>query len=103
MIQTKAIIHFDTTGRSSIDGEWPSTILSFTDGLEYRLRPLFFAYKDRQQITDLFVETFSHLSMALNVSAGENIEPVRLWEKVDAIMTDAVTKTLELKKRFQQR
>ena len=32
--------------------------------------------------------------MALNNSAGENIEPVRLWEKVDAIMTDAVTKNL---------
>ena len=30
--------------------------------------------------------------MALNVSAGENIEPVRLWEKVDAIMTDTVIK-----------
>ena len=38
---SKAIIHFDTTGRSYTDGEWPSTILSFTDGFEYRLRPLF--------------------------------------------------------------
>ena len=91
---SKAIIHFDTTGHSSTDGEWPSIILRFTDGLEYRLRALFFAYEDRQQITDLFVETFSRLSMPLNVSTDENIEPVRLWEKVDAIMTDALTKNL---------
>ena len=91
---SKAIIHFDTTGRSSIDGEWLSAILSFTDGLEHRLRPFFFAYEDRQQITDLFVETFSHLSMVLNDSAHENIEPVHLWEKEDAIMMDAVTKNL---------
>ena len=91
---SKAIIYFDTTGCSFIDGEWPSTILSFSDGLEYRFRSLFFAYEDRQQITDLFFETFSCLSMALNVSTDENIEPVRLREKVDAIMTDAVTKNL---------
>ena len=45
---SKAIIHFDTTGRSSVDGEWLSAILSFTDGLEHRLRPFFFAYEDRQ-------------------------------------------------------
>ena len=59
-----------------------------------RVRLHFFAYKDRQQITDLFVETFSLFSMAFNVSADENIEPVHLWEKMDATMTDAVTKNL---------
>ena len=91
---SKAIIYFDTTGHSLMDGEWPSLIFSLTDGLEYQLRPLFFAYKDRQQVYDLFVETFSPLPMALKISADENIEPVRLWEKVDAIMTDAATKNL---------
>ena len=34
--------------------------------------------------------------MALNVSADENIEPVCLWEKMDAIITDVVTKNLEI-------
>ena len=93
-INAKATIHFDTTGRSSIDGQWPSIILSFSDGLEYRLRPLFFAFEDRQQITDLFVETFFRLAMALSVYSDVNIEPLFLWEKVDAIMTDSVTKNL---------
>ena len=32
--------------------------------------------------------------MVLNVFADENIEPVCLWEKVDAIISDAVTKIL---------
>ena len=91
---SKVIIHFGTTGCSSTGGEWPSIILSFTDGLEYRSRLLFFASEGRQQITDLFVETFSRLSMVLNVFADENIEPVCLWEKVDAIISDAVTKIL---------
>ena len=58
------------------------------------MRKLFFAYEDRQQITYLFVKTFSLLSMVLNVSVNENIEPVHLWEKVDAIVMDAVTKNL---------
>ena len=93
---SKAIIHFETIGHSFIDGEWLSIMLSFTDGLEYWLRPLFFAYEDRQQITNLFLETFFCLPMALNVSADENIEPVCLWEKMDAIITDVVTKNLEI-------
>ena len=78
---SKAIIHFDTSGHSLMDGESPSIILSLTDGLEYRFRPLF-----------LHV-----LAMALNISADENIEPVCLWEKVDAVMTDAATKNLGIK------
>lgn len=78
---SKAIIHFDTSGHSLMDGESPSIILSLTDGLEYRFRPLF-----------LHV-----LPMALNISADENIEPVCLWEKVDAVMTDAATKNLGIK------
>ena len=35
----KATILFDSTGRSSIDGVWPSIVLRFSDGVEYRLRP----------------------------------------------------------------
>ena len=45
---TKSTIHFDTTSRSNIDGEWPSLILRFSNNIEYRLRPIFFAYEDRE-------------------------------------------------------
>ena len=53
----KRIMHYDSTSRSSIDGEWPSIILKLSSGQEYRLRPLFFAYEGREQITNLFIET----------------------------------------------
>ena len=42
----KATVHFDSTSHSSIDGEWPSLIIIFSNGQEFRLRPLFFAYED---------------------------------------------------------
>ena len=42
----KSIVHFDTTGRSSIDREWPSLILKFSDRTEYTLWPIFFAFED---------------------------------------------------------
>jgi len=52
---TKSTLHFDSTRRSRIDGEWPSLVLNFkndkpADCHMIRLRPLFFAYEDRDQI-----------------------------------------------------
>ena len=95
--EVKAIMHFDSTGRSSIDGEWPSIILRFSDGNEYRLRPIFFAYEDRQQITNLFVETLTRMVSTLHISLeNDSIQASVLWEKIDALMTDAVTKNLEI-------
>ena len=95
---SKSIFHFDTTSRNNIDGEWPSIILRFTDPikLEYRLRPLFFAYEDRDQITRLFCETLERLAVAASIRTKKNIIPKMLWEKIDAIMTDAVTKNLKI-------
>ena len=57
---TKVTIHFDTTSHSNIDREWPSIILRFSNNvnIEYRLRPIFFAYEDCDQITKFFCETF---------------------------------------------
>ena len=78
----KSIVHFDTIGRSSIDGEWPSLILKFSDGIEYRLRPIFFAFEDREQITNLFVETFGRLTATLTVSHNQTLQPKTLWRKL---------------------
>ena len=57
-IDTKVTLHFDTTSRSRIDGEWPSLILNFKSDVEednqmIMLRALFFAFEDREQITKL--------------------------------------------------
>ena len=86
----KSIVHFDTMGRSSIDREWPSLILKFSDRTEYTLWPIFFAFEDREQITNLFVEIFGRLKATLKVphdqtlkaSHDQTLQPKTLWEKV---------------------
>ena len=95
-ILVKSIAHFDTTGRSSLDGEWPSLILKFSDRIEYRLRPIYFAFEDREQITNLFVETFGKLTATLKVYHDQTLQPKTIWEKSDAIVTDAVAKNLQI-------
>ena len=66
------------------------------DPLECRmisLRPLFFAYEDREQIISLIVESLKRLSVAANKL---DVTASNLWEKIDAIMTDAVSKNLKM-------
>ena len=95
----KRIMHYGTTSWSSIDGEWPSIILKLSSGQEYRLRSLFFAYEDREQITNLFIETCKRLSLILNAitnNLSSPITPAALWHKTDALMIDAVTTNLKI-------
>ena len=59
---TKVTLHYDTTSRSRIDGDWSSLMFNFKDKdpLECRmisLRPLFFAHEDREQIISLIFES----------------------------------------------
>ena len=92
----KSTLHYDTTSRNSIDGEWPSITINFADGDEYVLRPIFFAYEDREQITELLVETYNRLAVATSVVANIVMSSAALWEKADAIMTDSVSKNLHI-------
>ena len=89
------MLHYDTTFRNSIDGEWPAIILSFSDGRDFSLRPIFFAYEDRNQITQLLIETYSRLALAASHDR-KTVNPVLLWENTDTIMTDAVSKNLKI-------
>ena len=55
---TKVTLHYDTTSRSRIPGEWPGLILNFLDKdpsvcKMFTLRALTFAYEDRDQIAKL--------------------------------------------------
>ena len=36
----KVTLHYDTTSRNCIDGEWPSLILNFSDGHKFHFLPL---------------------------------------------------------------
>ena len=91
----KVTLHYDTTQRSKIDGDWPCLILIFSDKRRFSLRPLLFAYEDRENIIKLFVETFKRLSLTLE-TLGMEAKPKDLWENVTAIMTDSVAKNLKI-------
>ena len=101
---SKVTLHFDTTSRSRVDGEWPSLLLNFkgddpSDCKMLRLRALFFAHEDRDQIAKLIIETLKRLSVA----CGSQFSPKEFWEMIDAFMTDAVTKNLEVEKTVAER
>ena len=52
----KIALYYHTTSRKSTDGEWASIVINFSDKHNFRLGPLFFAYKVRAQIGGLIVE-----------------------------------------------
>lgn len=58
-------------------------------------RPLFFAYEDRSQITNLTVETYELTPAAATEFLKKQIDASDLWEKTDALMSDTVAKTLQ--------
>lgn len=94
---TKVTLHYDTTSRSRIEGEWPCLILNFLNSDSskcnmFPLRALTFAYEDREQIKSLVLETFQRLATATSNIATSKM----LWGKVDAFMTDAVSKNLKV-------
>lgn len=84
-----------STTRSRIDGEWPFLILNFTgkpadENKMLPLRPIFFAHEDRYQITRLIKDLLDRLASCVDLT------PVQLWGRIDALMTDAVTKNLKI-------
>ena len=88
--------HYDTTSRCNIDGEWPALILNFADCPRFNLRPLFFAYEDRENISELIFETYSRLAAATSIALKQDIDANSLWGKTNNLMTDSVTKNLQI-------
>ena len=75
----KCNLHFDSTQRSKINGDWPCLILIFSNRQWFSLRSLF-AYEDRENIVHLIVETYERLVLTLSVNEEVNI-PWELWVK----------------------
>ena len=95
---SKVILHYDTTSRSCTDGDWSSLIFNFKDKdpLEFQmisLRPLFFTCEDRERVISLIVKSLKALSVAANKL---NVTASNLWQKINAIITDAVSKDLKI-------
>ena len=95
--EVKCNLHYDTTSRCKIDGEWPAIIFSFSNGHRYNLRPIFFAYEDRAQIVSLLAETYRRLALCI-IPHSQEIEMTAkdLWKKTSTIMTDSVEKNLHI-------
>lgn len=91
-------LHFDTTSRNYLDGEWPALILNFSKGKRYTLRPVFFAYEDKENIVELLHETYQRLAVAAEVKLSQEVTVKHLWENTDNIMTDSVSKNLGIGK-----
>ena len=83
-------LHYDTTKRKHLNGEWPSIVLQTSSGKKYRLRSLNMANEDRRNIVNLLVASLSRLSIA------SSSKKKHLWEKITALMTDSVSKNLEI-------
>ena len=91
----KSKLHYDTTSRNSIYGEWPSIILRFSNGREFVLR-LLFGYEDPEQIIELLIETFKCLAVAASMYKEAEVKAITLWECMDAFMAYAVSKNLKI-------
>ena len=59
----------------------------------FSLRPLFFAYEDRENIAHLIVDTYECLVLTLSVDE-EVVTPRKLWLKTTAIMNDSISKSI---------
>ena len=90
----KSTLHYDTTTRSGIDGDWVSLILAFSDERRYRFRPMFMAYEDRANIVRYLVESYERLAVICSESKERVVTAAELWEKTNSLMTDAVSKNL---------
>ena len=93
---SKAILHFDTTKRSRVEGEWASLILDIRSppncSQPFVLRPIYLALESKENIAKLIEETLHRLSNTIGSC------PAVLWEKLDGFMTDSVSKNLEVEK-----
>ena len=76
----KSTLHFDSTQKSKIDGDWPCLILIFKNNLRFSLTPLFFAYEDRENIARLIIQTYIRLALTVT-STEQAVSAKDLWEK----------------------
>ena len=89
-------LHFDTTSRNSIKGQWPSIIIKINDGKKFTLCSLGMTVEIRENITSLLVITLKQMSIASGTDSKE------LWEKISALMTHSGAKNLLIEEHTLQ-
>ena len=88
----KSTLHYDATTRSCIDGDWVSITLTFSNDVEYDLRPIYMGNEDRENIINLLEETLRRVALAASIEKKEEVTPKIIWENVTFISTDSVSK-----------
>ena len=91
--ESMTTLHYDTTTRKRINGEWPSLILRMESGKKFRLRPLSLAVEERQNITKLIVTMLKRMAIAGKISASS-------VAKIASLMTDSVSKNLHIEDKI---
>ena len=95
-LTVKTTLHFDTTTRSTIDGNWPAIILIFSDGQRFNIRPIFFSHEDRENRATIIVETYKRLALAASATKNVDVTSTSLWENTILFMSDSPTKKLHV-------
>ena len=85
-------LHYDTTTRSCIDGDWVSIMLKISDEREFDLRPIFMAVEDRENIVNLIEETYNRIALAAAISMKQEVSAKTMWNNTTFLATDAVSK-----------
>jgi hypothetical protein len=85
----KATLHYDSTSRKRLQGEQTSLILHLSSGHTLKLRPLTIAKETQESITEFIIMEVKRIAIAADVD-----DPTKIWNLIDAIMTDAAAKNL---------
>ena len=80
-------LHYDTTTRKRLIGEWSSLIIKMSNGKKFRQSNLNMVAEDLKNIVNLFLTCLGRLALTVNCSKE------KLWKKIAVIM-DSVAKNL---------
>jgi hypothetical protein len=92
----KSTLHYDSTTRRKVQGEMTSLVLEFSNGNTLKLRPLLIAKETQESVANFIVMEIKRLAIAAES------DPVKIWECVDALMTDAAAKNLSVESIVSQ-
>lgn len=84
------IVHYDSTTRNRLNGDWSWLIIKMSNWKKFRLRSLNKAIEDRKKIVNYSLASLSRLALTINYNKEE------LWMKITAVVTDSVEKNLKI-------
>ena len=83
-------VHYNTTTRERLNGEWPSVIIKMSNGKKFKFHSINMAIEYRKKTVNLFLASLSGLALTANCNKEE------LWKKIRAVTTDSVENNLRI-------